>query len=114
MTETRSIPEMLGFPPIEKRYRALSQIGYQAQYLLYEDEAEALLREFAPDEDSAKTAHPYINNALSVRYIHDQEYRDRVDGGYPAMQAKMEAAGVIPAEEKAAVDTLNRLFGNDR
>lgn len=115
MERTMTIPEILGFTPVPAgRRKALTQLGYRAQYLLYEDEADALLDEFAPDEQSRNTAHPHIEAELNRRFINDAEYRARVLGGYPAMEAKMQAAGVIPADEKAAVETLNRLFGDER
>lgn len=103
-----TIPEMLGFSPIPfDRKRALSLGSYRAQFLLYEDEARDLLEEFAPDKESREAAHPYIVAALNQRFIDDAEYRERIKGGYPAMQRKMEAAGLIPPEEQEALDRLN-------
>lgn len=125
---------------MEFRYRvaAYSKVTYRSLYLLYEDEVEDLFKDFAPDRDSAKDAHQHIHQELQRRFGNDREYKCRVlgysddpeirakygieegdpwkvgIGGYNLMQMRMEDAGVVPAEEKAAVDTLNKLFGDDR
>ena len=79
MRETKSIPEMLGFAAIDpNRTRAFSKMSYQVQYLLYDDEAEDLLREYASDEVHANNAHKKIEDDLNHRFIHNEEYRQRI------------------------------------
>ena len=107
-----TIPELLGFHRIDRDHkRAFSLASYQAQYILYEDEAAALLQEFAPDEHSAKGAHPHIDRVLHLRFAQDEEYKARVLGGYPEMERRMQTAGVIPEEEEQIKRKMNRLMG---
>ena len=100
------IPERLGFAAKREdleadrnRIKPYSQLSYRARYLLYEDEADDLLRRF--------DTHYAIDLHLHQRYIHEKEYRERINGGYDAMEAKMRKAGVIPEEEQRLVDWLN-------
>jgi hypothetical protein len=108
MSEERpmSIPEKLGFASKKEdqdadreRVEPYSQLSYQARYLLYEDEAQEMVDNYP--------THRQIDTALGMRYATDREYHERINGGYPAMEAKMRAAGLISQEEQDMVDWLN-------
>ena len=101
-----SIPEMLGFlgtdsnrREFHEREKPYSVLSYRTMYLLYEDEAEELVGRY--------DSHSAIDMELHQRYAAGGEYRERVKGGYPAMERKMRKAGLIPQEEMEAVDQLN-------
>lgn len=115
MNEAKPIPELLGFlarPEDRKahndRRRAYSKDSYRAMYILYEKEVDKLYDEFCPDEESKKNAHGYIDKALHKRMADDAEYRERVLGGYPQLERKMRAEGIVSQEEQELVDSLNR------
>jgi hypothetical protein len=105
MDRPQTIPEMLGFASADKDRdpsATYSQLSYQARYLLYEDEAEALLRQYPGDY-----RHKDIERELNRRYMHDKEYRERINGGYEAMEAQMRADGRVSKEEADLIDSLN-------
>jgi hypothetical protein len=110
--EPLSIPERLGFSPIDRnRKRAFSQMSYRPQYLLYEDEADTLLERFAPDDASAEHAHPRIVAEINRRFIHDRAYRARVLGGYEEMERR--TASVTPELETKVKRSLNETIGGN-
>lgn len=101
MKDEKKIPEMLGFSKMpHDRERSYSRASYQAQYLLFEDEAQELL------DRHGKEAHKAIDRELSLRYLRDGEYGSRIDGAA--------VDGEISEEErKQAEETLKRKKWND-
>lgn len=74
LREEKKIPEMLGFSKMpHDRERSYSRVSYQAQYLLYEDEARVLL------DRHGKEGHKAIDRELSLRYLRDEEYERRIN-----------------------------------
>lgn len=98
----KKIPEMLGFSKIpHDRERSYSRMSYQAQYLLHEDEAQALL------DRHGKEAHKAIDRELSLRYLRDADYERRID------EARMDNEEVPEEERKQAEEKLRNKKWND-